>query len=102
METQNLLEFQSNILNNISPEWLNIIYKDETKLMLDVIISQLISDIDEITPNQEDWFNWCRLTSLNETKIVILGQDVYPTKGHAHGLSFSCLGSVPKSLRNIG
>ena len=101
METQNLLEFQSNILNNISPEWLNIIYKDETKLMLDVIISQLISDIDEITPNQEDWFNWCRLTSLNETKIVILGQDVYPTKGHAHGLSFSCLGSVPKSLRNI-
>jgi uracil-DNA glycosylase len=36
--------------------------------------------------------------------VVILGQDPYPTKGHAHGLSFSVEADVtplPRSLRNI-
>jgi uracil-DNA glycosylase len=35
---------------------------------------------------------------------VILGQDPYPTPGHAHGLCFSCDSHVrplPKSLQNI-
>lgn len=37
-------------------------------------------------------------------KVVILGQDPYPTRGHAHGLCFSCDAHVkplPKSLQNI-
>jgi uracil-DNA glycosylase len=36
-------------------------------------------------------------------RVVILGQDPYPTPGHAHGLSFSVLPGVrlPGSLRNI-
>lgn len=41
---------------------------------------------------------------FNEVKVVILGQDPYPTKGHAHGLCFSVESSVrplPKSLQNI-
>lgn len=41
---------------------------------------------------------------LSEVKVVILGQDPYPTKGHAHGLCFSCESHVrplPKSLNNI-
>ncbi|MNE47238.1 Uracil-DNA glycosylase [compost metagenome] len=35
---------------------------------------------------------------------MILGQDPYPTRGHAHGLCFSCDSHVrplPKSLQNI-
>ena len=56
---------------------------------------------DNITPKAVDWFNWCRITPLNDIKVIVLGQDVYPTQGHAHGLSFSCLGGIPKSLRNI-
>ena len=38
------------------------------------------------------------------TRVVIFGQDPYPTKGHAHGLAFSVDSSVlplPASLRNI-
>lgn len=39
-----------------------------------------------------------------DVKVVILGQDPYPTRGHAHGLCFSCEAHVrplPKSLQNI-
>lgn len=41
---------------------------------------------------------------LDQVKVVILGQDPYPTKGHAHGLCFSVEENVrpfPKSLINI-
>lgn len=53
-------------------------------------------------PNQR--FNALNSTSLNQVKVVILGQDPYPTVGHAHGLCFSVLPEVkplPKSLINI-
>lgn len=43
-------------------------------------------------------------TPLESVKIVILGQDPYPTKGHANGLAFSVnknVSPLPKSLQNI-
>ena len=42
-------------------------------------------------------------TQPEETKVVILGQDPYPTKGHANGLAFSVAPDVPlpRSLKNI-
>ncbi len=49
-------------------------------------------------------FNALQITSLEQVKVVILGQDPYPTVGHAHGLCFSVLPEVtplPKSLLNI-
>ena len=42
--------------------------------------------------------------SIKSTRVVIFGQDPYPTQGHAHGLAFSVDDSVtplPPSLRNI-
>ena len=39
-----------------------------------------------------------------ETRVVILGQDPYPTPGHAHGLAFSVAPDIrplPRSLGNI-
>jgi uracil-DNA glycosylase len=41
---------------------------------------------------------------IDSTRVVIFGQDPYPTKGDAHGLAFSVDPSVeklPPSLRNI-
>ena len=41
---------------------------------------------------------------ISHTRVVIIGQDPYPTKGHAHGLAFSVdstVTSLPASLRNI-
>lgn len=55
-------------------------------------------------PRNEDIFRALELTPYEEVKVVILGQDPYPTKGHADGLAFSTYPHVakrPASLRNI-
>ncbi len=57
-----------------------------------------------ILPRSDNWFNALKTTALDDVKVVILGQDPYPTSGHAHGLCFSVLPEVkpiPKSLINI-
>jgi len=57
-----------------------------------------------ILPHSSLWFNALNTTPLEQVKVVILGQDPYPTPGHAHGLCFSVLADVkpiPKSLINI-
>jgi len=36
-----------------------------------------------------------------EVRVIILGQDPYPTAGNADGLAFSCKGRIPASLKNI-
>lgn len=57
-----------------------------------------------ILPPSSLWFNALTTTDLDQVKVVILGQDPYPTPGHAHGLCFSVMPEVkpiPKSLINI-
>ena len=57
-----------------------------------------------IFPHSSLWFNALNSTPLDKVKVVILGQDPYPTPGHAHGLCFSVQPDVqplPKSLINI-
>ncbi len=57
-----------------------------------------------ILPHSSLWFNALNSTPPDKVKVVILGQDPYPTPGHAHGLCFSVLPDVkpiPKSLINI-
>mgnify|MGYP001819371314 FL=1 len=57
-----------------------------------------------IFPHSNLWFNALNTTPPDQVKVVILGQDPYPTPGHAHGLCFSVNPDVqplPKSLINI-
>jgi len=57
-----------------------------------------------ILPPSSLWFNALNSTPFDRVQVVILGQDPYPTFGHAHGLCFSALPEVkplPKSLVNI-
>ena len=56
-----------------------------------------------ILPPKKDMFNAFNLTDLENIKVVIIGQDPYPTKGVAHGLAFSVKKGVkiPASLKNI-
>lgn len=56
-----------------------------------------------VYPAADDVFSALHLTSLAETKVVILGQDPYHGPGQAHGLCFSVRPgvAVPPSLRNI-
>ncbi|MDR0902728.1 MAG: uracil-DNA glycosylase, partial [Opitutaceae bacterium] len=58
----------------------------------------------EILPARGDIFNALRLTPPDAVRVVLLGQDPYPTPGHAHGLCFSVrmdARPIPRSLRNI-
>lgn len=57
-----------------------------------------------ILPANEHWFAAFEHTPFAQVKVVIIGQDPYPTPGHAHGLCFSVQPDVrplPKSLHNI-
>ena len=53
-------------------------------------------------PSYENIFNAFNLTSTDDLKVVILGQDPYHEPNQAHGLSFSVLcEKLPPSLVNI-
>ncbi|GAA3405570.1 uracil-DNA glycosylase [Paenibacillus hodogayensis] len=56
-----------------------------------------------IYPDMYDIYAALHLTSYEDTKVVILGQDPYHGPGQAHGLSFSVKPGVPAppSLQNI-
>lgn len=56
----------------------------------------------EILPKQEDVLNALKLCPLYNVKVLIIGQDPYPSAEHAHGLAFSSLSkNTPASLKNI-
>lgn len=56
-----------------------------------------------VAPAPERIFAALALTPLDSVRAVILGQDPYPTPGHANGLAFSYVGPppLPRSLVNI-
>lgn len=57
----------------------------------------------KIYPDMYDIYNAFKLTSYNDTKVVIFGQDPYHEPNQAHGLAFSVREGVriPPSLLNI-
>ena len=56
----------------------------------------------EILPKQDDILNAIKLCPLDKVKVLIIGQDPYPSAEHAHGLAFSSLSkNTPASLKNI-
>ena len=57
-----------------------------------------------VLPPAEQQFAAFEACAFEDVRVVILGQDPYPTPGHAHGLAFSVpphVRPVPGSLRNI-
>lgn len=48
-----------------------------------------------------DPFRALRMVTPERVRVVLLGQDPYPTPGHADGLAFSSAGGRPASLRRI-
>jgi uracil-DNA glycosylase len=56
-----------------------------------------------ILPPQAQWFRALDMMAPEAVRVVILGQDPYPTPGNANGLAFSVTPEtdVPRSLKNI-
>ena len=92
---------------NLEASWLKLLEDEFTKPYMQELETFLTSEKalgKNILPKEELWFNALNSTPLESVKVVILGQDPYPTEGHAHGLCFSVLPEVkplPKSLLNI-
>ncbi len=55
----------------------------------------------DITPPRSLLFKALELTAREQVKVVIYGQDPYPTHGVATGLAFSSNNGLPASLRNM-
>lgn len=57
----------------------------------------------DVYPPPSQTFRAFELTPFDDVKVVILGQDPYPTPGEAHGLAFSVPVGVerPPSIKNI-
>jgi len=61
-------------------------------------------DTKTFLPAKEDIWSALVRTPLEAVRVVILGQDPYPTPGHANGLAFSVqpdIRPIPRSLTNI-
>lgn len=56
-----------------------------------------------VAPSPQRFLAALERTPLDQVRAVILGQDPYPTPGHANGLAFSYVGppALPRSLVNI-
>lgn len=96
------------VLDNfiIGESWKDILYpilkSAEGQRVLKKTLDCYRSGQHYITPSIENIFEWTKYTSPEEIRVIIIGQDPYPTKGHAHGLAFSTKAPlVPPSLKNI-
>lgn len=86
-------------------EWDELLKDEFTKDYYLKLRQTLINEYrtQRIFPGMYDIFNALKLTSYNDVKCVIIGQDPYHGEGQAHGLSFSVRKGIapPPSLVNI-
>ena len=72
--------------------------------LMEFINSEYTAKVGTLFPSKSTIFQALNLCPIENVKVVIIGQDPYPTKGHAHGLCFSVERNIkpfPKSLINI-
>ena len=95
------------IAENIQTNWREIIIK-----LLDLypeienvytMESDTLDGVHKIYPKFENIFNCFNYFNLEDTNVVILGQDPYHGEGQANGLAFAVNDDIkiPPSLRNI-
>lgn len=92
--------FESLITNDWSEILKTEFQKDYFKSLEKFIIEEYQNK--KVYPNFDNIFKALELTSYNDTKVVIIGQDPYHNPNEAHGLAFSTkLQRYPASLKNI-
>jgi len=94
------------LLDSFPPAWRALLPEkviSETLPKLEQRLAQAQAAGVNVLPPRADWFNALSLLAPDEVKVVILGQDPYPTLGNAHGLAFSVTRQtrLPASLQNI-
>lgn len=89
----------------VTNDWQPIIAREMEKPYFKELMQFLDEEYQKETifPKREQILAALEMTPFSQVKVVLLGQDPYPTKGHAHGLSFSVPPGVkpPRSLKNM-
>jgi len=91
--------------NFLSNSWAKMLETEFEKSYMNTLNTFLEKERSSATiyPKETEVFNAFNLTSFENTKVIILGQDPYHGPNQAHGLSFSVNYGVktPPSLANI-
>src|SRR5690625_856779 len=94
-----------NLHKLIKNDWAQLLREEFSKAYFTSLCSFLERERKQavVYPALEHTFSALQLTSYEDTKVVILGQDPYHGPGQAHGLSFSVPQGVklPPSLKNM-
>ena len=83
----------------VHDSWLRLL--DPVAPEIEIILKKITNE--DIAPRREEIFRAFDI-DLEKVRVVIFGQDPYPTKGNAMGLAFSVpetVTPIPSSLRNI-
>ena len=85
-------------LSRVHPDWLEVLDFQKAIQILNILNKQSNS----YAPNEQDVFKVFQ-TSPRDVRVVIVGQDPYPTAGDAMGLAFAVNRNekLPRSLHNI-
>ena len=85
--------------------WENLLESFSKRPDFEILEAQLVKEYSSnyCFPKPHQIFRALELTPLEETRVVILGQDPYHGRGQADGLAFSVPSGInpPPSLRNI-
>lgn len=84
--------------------WKSLIEEERAKPYFKELMRRVYEDIDRVLPSEDLIFRAFELTKFDDVKVVILGQDPYPTRDKAIGLSFGVPVGWPtinSSLKNI-
>lgn len=91
----------------IPPGWRSLLAAETRKpyfRTLDAFLDSEAVSGQSVLPPSKDIFNALAATSYDQVRVLLVGQDPYPTPGYAHGLCFSVQPTVtplPFSLRNV-
>lgn len=90
-------------MNKNLQQWFNLLSPEQVAHIQNLIASIYGNEGVPIYPLKENVFKAFELTSPDEVKVVLLGQDPYHTPGQAQGLAFSLPDNAPTqpSMRNI-
>lgn len=90
-------------MNNNLQQWFNLLSPEQVSYMQNLTTFIYAHEEVPIYPLKENVFKAFELTSPDEVKVVLLGQDPYHTPGQAQGLAFSLPDNAPTqpSMRNV-
>lgn len=100
---KNDINLSNDFKSKIDESWHDILFAPKLTHIMTTIEKTIGPDFDKLAPDYNDIYNAFIYFPLSELKVIIIGQDPYPTPGHAVGLAFSINHGVKlaQSLLNI-